>query len=382
MNVRVQPLYHGIEPPARFSHHRFDRTIIHDIKKLQSDNWHGPFYIVKDYAVIAAFIWLTLGASWWFYPLALVMIGAHQRGISTILHDSAHGVLTRNRLLNFLLGTLPTAWPIFQRYYAYKESHVHTHHPFLGRADADPDLEFFIEEGVFTPRSDRAFLWHIVILPLLGSKTYAYMKYLVRNRYRLILAALTGREGETSGRVRPAQGWRHLFDRWGFYVFWAVVLGLASAFGFLPELILLWVVPYLTSFHIIGWFIEMSEHCSSIDNQNVNLHMARNRRSRHVEKWLTGINNDNYHLDHHLDPTTPFWRLPEAHVIRMRDRVYAAHCAQTGGLFQRGRDGAPSILGLIRAQNRRRHAAVAGSQTFGDAVNGEQDMPLGGGNPC
>ncbi|UWU25513.1 fatty acid desaturase (plasmid) [Rhizobium sp. CB3060] len=358
MNARAQPLYNGIEAPDRYAHYRFDRSVISDIKTLETDNWHGPLYIMKDYAVIAASMWLVIGVSWWFYPLALIIIGAHQRGISTILHDSAHGVLTKNRLLNLLLGTLPTAWPIFQRYFAYKESHVHTHHPFLGRADADPDLEFFIAEGVFTPQTDRSFVWKVIILPLLGSKTYAYLKYLVRNRYQMILDSLSGKE--SSVRVKRGEKWRYEFDRWGFYAFWACNAMLALAYGYLSEVVLLWVVPYLTSFHIIGWFIEMSEHCSSIDNQTVNLNMARNRRSRHLEKWLTAINNDNYHLDHHLDPTTPFWRLPEAHAIRMRDPVYAAHCSETGGIFQSGENGEPSILKLIRDQNRRRFAESAG----------------------
>lgn len=352
MNAHARPLYNGIEAPGRYVHHRFDRCITSDIKALTTDNWHGPLYIVKDYAVIAAFAWLVIGVSWWFYPLAVIMIGAHQRGISTILHDSAHGVLTKNRLLNFLLGTLPTAWPIFQRHFAYKESHVHSHHPFLGRADADPDLEFFIAEGVFTPRTDRSFVWKLIILPLLGSKTYAYLKYLVRNRYQMILNSLSGKE--SSVRVKRGENWRYEFDRWGFYAFWACIVVYALIYGYFSEVVLLWVVPYLTSFHIIGWFIEMSEHCSSIENQTVNLHMARNRRSCNIEKWLTAINNDNYHLDHHLDPTTPFWSLPEAHAIRMGDPVYAAHCSETGGIFQPGPNGEPSILKLIRDQNRKR----------------------------
>ncbi|MBY2941820.1 fatty acid desaturase family protein [Rhizobium leguminosarum] len=352
MNSHAQPLYKGIEAPDRYTHHHFDRSITGDIKALATDNWHGPFYIVKDYAVIATLVWLVVDVSWWFYPLAVIMIGAHQRGISTILHDSAHGVLTKNRLLNFLLGTWPTAWPIFQRHFAYKESHVHSHHPFLGRVDADPDLEFFIKEGVFTPRTDRSFIWKIIVLPLLGSKTYAYFRYLVRNRYQVIVASVSGKESAT--RVQRGEGWRCEFDRWGFYAFWASIAAAGLVSGYFLEFLLLWVVPYVTSFHIIGWFIEMSEHCSSIDNQHVNLHMARNRQSRNIEKWLTGINNDNYHLDHHLDPTTPFWRLPEAHAIRMRDLEYAAHCSETGGIFQSGPNGEPSILMLIRDQNRKR----------------------------
>jgi dihydrorhizobitoxine desaturase len=122
--------------------------------------------------------------------------------------------------------------------------------------------------------------------------------------------------------------------------------------------VLFWVIPYITSFHIIGWFIEMSEHCSSIGGCPTNVLMARNRQSRHVEKWLTGINNDDYHLDHHLDPTTPFWLLPKAHRIRMRDSVYAAHFREAGGLFQSGRDGTPSIIALLRRQNRSRYEAM------------------------
>ena len=342
----------GIEAPSRFQHHPFARSILQDVKALKPDNWHGIIYLLKDYSVIAAFAYLSVAVSWWFYPLSVLMIGAHQRGISTLLHDSAHGVLARNRHLNFFLGTLPTAWLIFQRHFAYRESHVMTHHPYLGRADRDPDLEFFIAEGVFRATSDRSFLLRIVILPMLGSKTWAYLKYLMRNRYRMLVDRLSAKRVDLRSR---RVDWRYRFDRWGFFCFW---LGLAVAGAVTPMGwygLLLWIVPYLTSFHTIGWFIEMSEHCSSIVDRSTNVLMARNRRSRHVEKWLTGINNDNYHLDHHLDPTTPFWLLPAAHRIRTRDPVYAAHCAETGGLFQCARDGAPSIVSLIRKQNGERY---------------------------
>ncbi|WP_316185605.1 fatty acid desaturase family protein [Bradyrhizobium sp. SZCCHNRI1003] len=341
----------GIAAPDRFTHHPFDREIVRSIKTLKPDNWHAVVFMIKDYMVIAAFIYLSLGISWWFYPVSVIMIGAHQRGLSTLLHDSAHGVLTRNRALNFLLGTIPTAWPIFQRYFAYRESHVLTHHPFLGRADRDPDLEFFIEEGVFQPRSNGAFFLRVVILPMLGSKTWAYLKYLIRNRYQMLVDTLGGKAGPRAGGRAI---WQFEFDRWGFICFWVTSVTAAVVTGLAPYLVLFWVVPYITSFHIIGWFIEMSEHCSSIDGCPTNVLMARNRRSRHLEKWLTGINNDNYHLDHHLDPTTPFWLLPKAHRIRLRDDVYAAHCRETGGLFQTGRDGAPSIIALLRQQNRTR----------------------------
>jgi fatty acid desaturase len=344
----------GIAPPDRFGYHAFDKTIVREIKKLRPDNWHGIVHLLKDYAVIAAFAYLSFGVSWWFYPLSVLMIGAHQRGISTVLHDSAHGVLARNRTLNFLLGTMPTAWLIFQRYFAYRKSHVMTHHPYLGRADRDPDLEFFVAEGVFTPRPDQAYLWNVVILPMLGSKTWAYLKYLIRNRYQMLVETFSSR-----GEDRAAEDWRYEVDRWGFLFFWLTIMGVSYGTGALWYLVVFWIVPYITSFHILGWFIELSEHCSSTEGRATNLLMARNRRSRHIERLLTGINNDGCHLNHHLDPTTPFWLLPRAHEIRMRDTTYAAHCRESGGLFQRSSDGAPSIIELLRRQNRERYARAA-----------------------
>nr|WP_295743851.1 fatty acid desaturase family protein [uncultured Acidocella sp.] len=335
--------------PARYQHHAFSQDIVSRIKQLKPDNWHGIAYILKDYAVITACIVLTHRSHWWFYPIALILIGAHQRGISTILHDSAHGVLARNNTLNFLLGTLPTSWPIFQRYFSYRKSHVQTHHPYLGRADADPDLEFFIEQGVFTPMSDVQYLFKMIIMPMFGSKTPAYLRYLIQNRYKMIKDIALSRP--KSDKTTHSRDWRDKFDAYGFLVFWAGIWVWSIVAGWWWQLLLFWVVPYVTSFHIIGWFIELSEHSSSIEGQTVNLHMTRNRSSRHIERWLTAINNDDYHLDHHLDPSTPFWLLDKAHRIRMSDADYAYHVSSSGGIFQKGKAGAPSIVSLLRQQN-------------------------------
>src|SRR6185503_1043812 len=112
----------------------------------------------------------------------------------------------------------------------------------------------------------------------------------------------------------------------------------------LVELLLFWVIPYLTSFQILGWYIELSEHTPFLENQTVDLYMARNRKSRGLEKFLTGIHNDHHHLDHHLNPAIPFWNLPKANRIWLQDPNYAAQDRRTGGLFTRGPNGAPSAM--------------------------------------
>ena len=38
----------------------------------QLDNWHAPLSISLDYLGIAVCVWLCVGVSWWFYPIALL----------------------------------------------------------------------------------------------------------------------------------------------------------------------------------------------------------------------------------------------------------------------------------------------------------------------
>lgn len=335
---------------SRYKHYRFDNSIKEEIQSLKPDNWHGPLALLEDYAIIFLCIASCYYFSWWLYPIAVIVIGARQRGLSTILHDAAHGVCARNRRLNMFLGTLATAYPIFQRHYAYKQSHVQTHHPLLGDPVRDPDLSFFIEQGVYTPTSRDRYFIKMVILPVLGSRTLAYLKYLINNRYKHILS----KKKPLSKTDHVRQNSEQRKDNFAFFLFWIAIIIICFYFGVLMELFLFWIVPYLSSFHILGWFIEVSEHSPLVQTQNVDLYMSRNRKSRGLEKFLTGIHNDHHHLDHHLDPRTPFYHLPKAHEIRMRDPNYARIDEQTGGLFTRGPNGSPSAIGVLLDAMRRK----------------------------
>jgi len=84
------------------------------------------------------------------------------------------------------IGTVMTAYPIFQQHYAYKVSHVYTHHPKLGNPDADPDLQFFVEEKVYTATPRNRYFNRIVVWPALGKQTVAYLRYLIRNRFLVL----------------------------------------------------------------------------------------------------------------------------------------------------------------------------------------------------
>lgn len=45
----------------------------------KKDNYHWAIALGKDYAIIAFAIYLSLGISYWFYPVSLFLIGTTQR---------------------------------------------------------------------------------------------------------------------------------------------------------------------------------------------------------------------------------------------------------------------------------------------------------------
>lgn len=349
----------------RYLTHRFSADVTQDLKELnRSDNWHVPFAWVEDAIWIGACIAVCVVGSMWLYPLAVLVIGARQRGLSTILHDCAHGVGMADRRLQMSFGTALTAYPIFQQHYAYKISHVLTHHPKLGSPDGDPDLRFFIEQGAYRQAARRSYIRRVVLCPLLGSQTWGYLRYLVRNRYRV----LKGTAERTEAVRSPVQRHKRYIDRAGFWVFWVVVVSVAWEQGWLLSLLLFWIVPYLTSFQILGWYIELSEHTPIVRDSNVDLYMTRNRKSRGLEKLLTGIHNDNYHFEHHLDPRTPFWNLHKARQIRLRDPDYAEVDQVFGGLFTRGPQGQPSAISVIVSSMTRVEKTAGSGEARGAAA--------------
>ncbi|NPD01266.1 hypothetical protein HOY33_10975 [Brenneria sp. hezel4-2-4] len=92
------------------------------------------------------------------------------------------------------------------------------------------------------------------------------------------------------------------------------------------------MVPLITTFPMIGWFIELAEHYPIIDNDD-DIDKTWNRFSAKAELFFTGMHAENYHLTHHLMPSIPFWNLKKAHEIMMQDIDYRKRNQRMGGIF-------------------------------------------------
>ncbi|MGF6652569.1 fatty acid desaturase [Paraburkholderia youngii] len=342
----------------RFTTSRFSRDITRELAELRPDNLTGALCIVKDYLVILACAYATIRISGWFYPLAVLVIGAQQRGLTTIAHDAAHRTLARSTGWNYVLGIVFAAYPVFQRHWAYRYSHVHLHHPYLGDPERDPDLKFFISSGVYDVRPPREYAFAIVWKAMFGGATVRYLKYLWSERF------LISREGKKDIDRRGAA-----IDTYGFAVFWLIVI-----FGFaltqsLDLLVLFWLVPYLTTFQALGWFIELAEHSPMCETETEDVYLTRNRKGNLIERLLVGANLDEYHLEHHLSPGVPFWHLKRAQKIRLRDPRYAEVADSWGGLFASGPKGQPSVINQLLERNRRLYEAQRGRLAGEGVVN-------------
>jgi fatty acid desaturase len=321
--------------PFRYDRYKFSRQIVQQIKPLtQLDNWHGLLALLEDYSIIIVSIFCTCRLSWWFYPIALLTIGSRQRALATILHESAHQTLAKNKWLNLILGTFCSGYLIFQQSAAYKESHCLNHHCHLGNPDRDPDLKFYLSSGLYKPLNKQEFIIEHIWKPLLLLRLPNYIFYLVR--YRLLPANNRGRE--------------YLI----LLSYWSLIIAVAVWLGVWDKLIIFWFIPYLTTFQILGWFIELSEHYPLLGNSTIDIYLSRNRFSPWYEAFFTSMHRENFHLNHHLFPSIPFWNMDKLHKILLIDATYRACNGVTGGIFfnrKNCRSILDDILNLVEKKN-------------------------------
>ncbi|WP_329620202.1 fatty acid desaturase family protein [Streptomyces sp. NBC_01255] len=307
---------------------RLEPGVRKELRELcRLDNHHGPLAVLAEYALIAASVALCVGVSYWFYPVALVVIGSVQRFLAHFLHESSHKTFARGKTLNLLGGSVFSGYLVWHLYGPYRSSHVGNHHRNLGDAENDPDYAFHIACGLYdTERSDRHFFLREVILSVLGLRTFAYLGYIARERVFC-----------DSSQISVSVPVPLRTERAVFLTQWAAVFGLCAWFGWLPELLLFWFVPMFTTNVAIGWLAELSEHYPMPESEKHQVLLTRNRHGRFLEQFLISRHNDRYHLVHHMNAGIPHWNLGRAHRVLLRDPVYAAWDGLWAGAFTRPR---------------------------------------------
>ena len=214
------------------------------------------------------------------YIVAVILIGSRQLGLAILMHDGAHGCLSRNEKRNLFLSQWFCAYPVFAETLAYRRYHL-THHMRTQQED-DPDLVLSAPFPI-TRASYRRKFWRDIS----GQTGY-------EQRKAQILNAL----GD------PAWPWRrrlwHFNEKLGPQILTNAILfaGLAAA-GVWWAYPLLWLVPLLTWQMVITRIRNIAEHAVVPDGDDP-LRNTRTTRANLLERALIAPYFVNYHLEHHL----------------------------------------------------------------------------------
>jgi fatty acid desaturase len=300
---------------SRLSAYRFSPAIRAQLRKLHVlDNWHGPLAWFEDAVWVSIAI---LAAKWsgsvgYFWPTYLFftfpILAVRQRAAATLVHESAHGILAKNKKLNRLLGTYLSGYLILQSLSAYFSSHVKDHHGNFGDPTRDPDLRDHIRVGLYEPWTAIQFVCRYLIRPIVASQFP-----LIR---RLLLTRLA-----YSGTDR-----RELLK---LGLFLSLLTAAASLLFGVVNVALFWYVPLLLGFPVVNWYMELLEHFPYPASAKLDIDATRHRAVGPITRHFFSIHNEGYHLDHHLSPGIPFWNLPQAHKVRLQDPRYAAAIARS-----------------------------------------------------
>ncbi len=260
--------------------------------------WKSLALIAHAWAVILGAIALVAWApNPLTYVLAVMLIGSRQLGLAILMHDGAHGCLSRNETRNMALSQWLCAYPIFAETRAYRRYHL-AHHAHTQQAD-DPDLVLSAPFPI-TATSYRRKLWRDIS----GQTGF-------QQRRAQLLNALGDPSWEIERRAR------HYWERLGPQTLANAVIfagfALAGVWWAYP---LLWLVPLLTWMMVITRVRNIAEH-AVVPDSNDPLRNTRTTRAGWLERALVAPYFVNYHLEHHLLFYVPCYNLPKVHEILM-----------------------------------------------------------------
>lgn len=216
----------------------------------------------------------------WYAALpCYVVAAASLHGISLFTHEAVHGVLARRRWLNHLLGAI-CAWPVLQNFAAYRVLHLR-HHASTGAA-GDPDhfenytRRRWLVYAMHWGRLLAGYPAYLLAIPVL-----AFRQGTNRDRFALSLEVLAAASLLTAACLWLPTAW--------------IVHG--------------WLIPMI----VINTMVNMrgmSQHTLLADADDV-VRGTRTILGTPISRFF--MCNENFHLEHHLYPGVPWYRLPALH---------------------------------------------------------------------
>lgn len=252
------------------------------------------------------------------FALGLCIIAGRQLCLAILMHDASHGTLFKSKWLNDVLADWTCARPIWNDLQKYKAHHF-IHHTKTGTAE-DTDISLVAPFPCSRASLARKLLRDLS--GITGIKFFVgrflmdagYVKWTVAND-----VVWLPKEGVSAG-YRVAMFARNVTPT---LIVNGLLLAVLWAVGH-PWLFAAWVVAYMTPFALFVRIRSMAEHACTEKTAD----MFRNTRSTRAG-WLARATvapiHVNYHIEHHVMASVPYFRLPQMHrLLRERNAVPVA----------------------------------------------------------
>lgn len=233
--------------------------------------------------------------------VAVVGIAGAQHGLAILAHQSAHYRMFKTRWLNDLVGIL-SATPLGVSMHTYRIIHrIHHNHLY---EPVDPDMALMAGYPRGKWYLAKKFLKDLSGLTSIKNYLYFFGKPLGAKKQP------TGAKpkDDTSENLRRAAR----TDRRFVIVFHVAILAAAVFFGFWKFYLLLWLLPLLTVLQFLLRLRALCEHGATTDFSTP-LRAARTNLVPFYIQWFLFPHQMHYHIEHHLYPAIPHYRLPECH---------------------------------------------------------------------
>ena len=251
--------------------------------------------------------YFTWPSAW--FALGLLLTGVAQHGLFILAHEAAHYRLLAHRGLNDGLGRLIGMVSGISMC-TYRVTHRLHHNHLYGAEDPDTAIHGGYPRG-------RAYLLRKLGEDLLGLnawKTFAYFfgAPAINQATQQAIRPLD----DTSPQLRAAARQ----DRWlvlGFHLLTPVVAWALGGLAALAWYAALWLLPLVTTLQPILRLRAICEHGAVTDLSSPLTAARSNRTVGAPLNWLARLllfpHHVNYHLEHHLYPAVPHYRLPQLH---------------------------------------------------------------------
>lgn len=253
--------------------------------------------------------------------VALFILGGRHLGLSILMHEASHRSLFAHRGINDFIGKWLCAAPTGGDLDKYRVHHM-AHHAHTG-TERDTDIglvrPFPISKRSLVRKLARDLFGITGLKRLFGLAliNFGYVEY---------TASVDPKPIDQSGRSIADVFQTGLRNSFPPLLTNAILFGVLWAVDH-PWLYALWVISYLTTFSLFVRIRAMAEHACTGDTDDP-FGNTRTTYANIFARLSVAPHRVNYHLEHHLLMTVPYFQLPRLHrVLRERGALQGAPVA-------------------------------------------------------